>query len=239
MKSSLRAISPAVSLLCPVAVACFLLLGGTQAWAQSTSSGTVSGQVVDPQSAIIAGAEVSLTDVETDSRQTTLTNEVGRYLFLNVHPGIYDLSVSKEGFKQTKVVGQKVAVGLELTLDVTLQIGSTTTSVEVKAAAGAELQTSSATVGSTISGESLMNLPNLGRDANAFFVLQPAITPGGGANGAIGGQVAGVVEDQSQFQLDGGNNSDDQQGSHNYNPAPGNMFGTGNALPSGVMPTPV
>ena len=48
-----------------------------------------------------------------------------------------------------------------------------------------------------------------------------------------------VVEDQNQFQLDGGNNSDDQQGSHNYNPAPGNMFGAGNALPSGVMPTPV
>jgi hypothetical protein len=194
---------------------------------------------VDPAGAVIVDAEVILNDTSTDSQQSTLTNQAGRYLFLNVHPGTYDLSVSKVGFKQTKLVGQKVAVGLELTLNVAMQIGSTTSSIEVQASAGAELQTSNATVGSTITGESLMNLPNLGRDANAFFVLQAAVTPGGGANGAIGGQVAGVVEDQSQFQLDGGNNSDDQQGSHNYNPAPGNMFGTGNALPSGVMPTPV
>ena len=207
--------------------------------AQSTASGTVSGQVVDPQGAVIAAAEVVLTDTETDSRQETLTNEVGRYLFLNVHPGTYDITVSKAGFKQAKLAQQKVAVGLELTLNVALEVGSTNSLVEVRAAAGAELQTSNATVGSTITGESLANLPNLGRDANAFLVLQPAITPGGGANGAIGGQVAGIVEDQTQFQLDGGNNSDDQQGSHNYNAAPGNMFGTGNALPSGVIPTPV
>jgi hypothetical protein len=220
-------------------LACGLIIGSNQAWAQSTSTGTISGQVVDPQGAAIVGAVVDLTDVSTDSRQSTMTNEVGRYLLVNVAPGTYDLAVSKVGFKQTKLVGQKVAVGLELTLNVTLQVGSTSTAIEVAASAGAELQTSNATVGSTITGESLMNLPNLGRDANAFFVLQPAITPGGGASGAIGGQVAGVVEDQHQFQLDGGNNSDDQQGSHNYNPAPGNMFGTGNALPSGVMPTPV
>jgi Carboxypeptidase regulatory-like domain len=228
-----------LSLLCSALFAFFLTTGAHRAWAQSTSSGTVSGQVVDPQGAVIVGAAVDLTDASTDSRQSTLTNEVGRYLFLNVHPGTYDLAVAKAGFKQAKLVGQKVAVGLELTLNVSLQVGATTSSIEVAASAGAELQTSNATVGSTITGESLMNLPNLGRDANAFFVLQPAITPGGGANGAIGGQVAGVVEDQHQFQLDGGNNSDDQQGSHNYNPAPGNMFGTGNALPSGVMPTPV
>src|SRR5437763_1017320 len=209
-----------LSLLCPALLAFFLIVGAHQAWAQSTSTGTLSGQVVDPQGAVVVGAAVNLTDTSTDSRQETLTNEVGRYLFLNVHPGTYDLAVAKIGFKQAKLVGQKVAVGLELTLNVVLQVGATTTSIEVAASAGAELQTSNATVGSIITGESLMNLPNLGRDANAFFVLQPAITPGGGANGAIGGQVAGVVEDQSQFQLDGGNNSDDQQGSHDYNPAP-------------------
>ncbi|HWB96783.1 MAG TPA: carboxypeptidase-like regulatory domain-containing protein, partial [Bryobacteraceae bacterium] len=220
-------------------LAFFLILSVPHVQAQSTSTGTVSGQVADPQGAVIAEATVVLTDTSTDTKQLTQTNAVGRYLIPNVHPGIYDLTVTKNGFKQARVVGQKVAVGFELTLNVTLEIGSTSTSIDVQASAGAELQTSNATVGSTISGESLMNLPNFGRDANAFFVLQPAVTPGGGANGAIGGQVAGVVEDQSQFQLDGGNNSDDQQGSHNYNPAPGNMFGIGNALPSGVMPTPV
>jgi hypothetical protein len=235
----MKATHRAISLLCAALFGFIAMMATPRAWAQSTSTGTLAGQVVDPQGGVIVGAVVDLTDTSTDSRQTTLTNEVGRYLFVNVAPGTYDIAVAKVGFKQAKLAAQKVDVGLELTLNVVLQVGATTTSVEVAASAGAELQTANATVGSTITGGSLMNLPNLGRDANAFFILQPAITPGGGAGGAIGGQVAGVVEDQNQFQLDGGNNSDDQQGSHNYNPAPGNMFGTGNALPSGVMPTPV
>jgi hypothetical protein len=200
--------------------------------AQSASAGTVSGQVTDRQSAVIAGAQVTLTDTSTNTAQTTSTNGVGRYIFLNVPPGKYDLTVSKEGFSQAKVLGNNVEVGLVLTLDISLDVGSTTTSVEVKAAAGAELQTTSATVGSTISGDPLMNLPNLGRDANAFFVLQPAVTPAG--------QVAGVPIDQNLFQLDGGNNTSDQDGSYAGYTASSGFMGTGSGgSPSGVMPTPV
>src|SRR6476661_3329064 len=101
------------SVLCPALLTFCLIVGTPQAAAQSTSTGTLSGQVVDPQGAVVVGAAVDLIDTATDSRQSTLTNEVGRYLFLNVHPGSYDLTVSKVGFKQAKLVGQKVAVGLE------------------------------------------------------------------------------------------------------------------------------
>ena len=112
-----------------------------------------------------------------------------------------------------------------------LEVGSTTTSVEVKASAGAELQTTNATVGTTISGVRL-NLPNLGRDANAFFVLQPAVAPAG--------QVAGVADDQTLFQLDGGNNSSDQDGTYaNYTASSGFMGAGTGGNPSGVIPTPV
>jgi hypothetical protein len=140
--------------------------------------------------------------------------------------------VSKTGFSQAKLSGQAVQVGLELTLKVTLEVGSTATTVEVKASAGAELQTSNATVGTTISGAPLNALPNLGRDANSFFVLQPAVAPGG--------QVSGAGNDQTLFQLDGGNNSSDQDGNYsNYTASSGFMgSGTGGS-PSGVMPTPV
>ena len=203
-----------------------LTLSAPDARAQSTSTGRISGQVTDRQNAIVEGAEVVLIDPTTNTKQRSVTNEVGRYLILNVHPGSYSLTVSKSGFSQAKLVGQTVAVGLELTLNLVLDVGSTSTSVEVQASAGAELQTSNATVGSTISGAALMNLPNFGRDANAFLALQPAVTPGG--------QVAGVVQDQSKFQLDGGNNSDDQEGGHGYNIAPGNMGIGGASVPTGV-----
>ncbi len=206
---------------------CLVCLSG-----QSTSTGTVSGQVTDRQTAVIVGAEVLLRDLSTNTMQKTQTNEVGRYIFLNVAPGTYDLTVSKSGFSQAKLSGQAVQVGLELTLKVTLDIGSTATTVEVKASAGAELQTSNSTVGTTISGAPLNALPNLGRDANSFFVLQPAVAPGG--------QVSGAGNDQTLFQLDGGNNSSDQDGNYsNYTASSGFMgSGTGGS-PSGVMPTPV
>ncbi len=202
------------------------------AWAQSSSSGTISGQVTDPQGAAIAAADLVLTDTSTNNAQTTQSNEVGRYIFLNVVPGAYNLTVSKNGFTQARVLNQTIAVGLVLTLNVPLEVGSTSTSVEVKASAGAELQTANATVGTTISGEPLMNLPNLGRDANSFFVLQPAVAPGG--------QVAGAGNDQTLFQLDGGNNSSDQDGNYaNYTASSGFMGSGTGGNPSGVIPTPV
>jgi hypothetical protein len=209
-----------------------LLLAAIPLLAQNTSSGSVSGLVTDAQSAVVVGAEVALTDPSTNTSQTTTTNEAGRYSFVNVAPASYDLTVSKAGFSQARIAQQNVQVGLTLTLNVTLEVGSTSTTVDVKAAAGAELQTTNATVGTTITGVALATLPNLGRDANAFFVLQPAVAPGG--------QVSGAASDQTMFQLDGGNNSSDQDGTYaNYTVSSGTMGVTSGGSPSGVIPTPV
>ena len=109
----------------------------------------------DRQGAAIEGASAILTDTATNRSQSTTTNEAGRYIFLNVAPGVYNISLSKEGFAQAKLTAQTVAVGLVRTLDVTLEVGSTSTSIDVKASAGAELQTTNATVGTTISGDAL------------------------------------------------------------------------------------
>lgn len=104
--------------------------------------------------------------------------------------------------------------------------------MEVSASAGAELQTTNATIGSTVSGMQLDSLPNLGRDANAFILLQPGVAPGG--------QVAGAVGDQNSYQLDGGNNSSDMDGnSAVYTLTSGTITGSTGGTPSGVMPTPI
>jgi hypothetical protein len=206
---------------------------GTQAWAQATSAGTINGQVTDPQNAAISGAEVKLTDVTTNTGKTTVTNEVGRYAFLDVSPGVYNLTVGHPGFTQAKLQGQKVDIGLDLTLNVTLQVGITSTVVEVLAEAGAELQTLNATIGSTIRNEQLQLLPNLGRDASSLSVLQVGVS--------LAGNVAGAATDQNAFQLDGGNNSDDMAGS-NVTYTIGNGYSGAAATggtPTGVMPTPI
>src|SRR6201999_2069166 len=124
-----------------------------------------------------------LVDAATKSTRTALTNDSGRYDVFNLNPGLYDITVNKPGFSETKLSGQSVQVGLVLTINVSLKVGATTTTVEVTAAAGAELQTTNATVGSTISGVQLNNLPNVGQDANALFLLQPGVSPGGNVAG--------------------------------------------------------
>ncbi|HEX4592690.1 MAG TPA: carboxypeptidase regulatory-like domain-containing protein [Bryobacteraceae bacterium] len=201
--------------------------------AQSASSGTVSGQVTDPQSALLTGAEIRMTDPLTSITRTALTNDAGRFSFISVTPGAYDFLVSKPGFSTSKISAQRVEVGLTLTLNVALQLGSVTTTVEVKAAAGAELQVMNATIGSTISADSLQNMPNLARDASALSVLQVGVAPTG--------NVAGAASDQNVYQLDGGNNSDDMSGT-NSTYVPSNGFAGSAAtggMPSGVVPTPV
>ena len=202
-------------------------------YAQNTSSGTIAGQITDAQGASIPDADIQLLDRATKNVRTFKSNADGRYNIFNLPPGNYDLSVKKAGFAETKFPDQNVQVGLVLTLNASLQLGSTSTTIEVAAASGAELQTTNATIGSTVSGVQLENLPNLGRDANALFVLQPGVAPGG--------NVAGTVADQNGFQLDGGNNSSDMDGSMTaYTIASGTISGASTGgTPSGVIPTPL
>lgn len=210
-----------------------LSLGPALAWAQNVATGVISGQVTDQTGAAIPGANVMLTEISTNSTTNTSTNETGRFTFPNVAPGRYDVTVTKEGFALSKVAAQKVDVGMSLTVNVALELGQTTTLIDVAAVAGAELQVTNATVGSTITGDTLQYLPNLGRDASTLATLQVGVTAFGNA--------AGANQDQNSFQLDGGNNSSDMDGNQRtYTPSNGytGTSSTGGA-PSGVIPTPV
>ena len=151
-----------------VCVLIFLGLSAIPALAQNAATGVIVGQVTDQTGAAIPGASVNLTDLSTNSTTNTSSNEAGRYTFPTVPPGTYDLVVTREGFALAKVPAIKVDVGMALTMNVALAIGQTTTIVEVSVDAGAELQTTNATVGSTIVGDTLQFLPNLGRDASTL-----------------------------------------------------------------------
>ena len=216
-----------------LSLALFLSFGTTAAWSQATSSATLAGLVTDEQNAAVPGAEVRIVDSATGSTQTTLTNDTGRYVVVNVSPGTYAIYVSKQGFTVHKVAAQKVDVGTTMTVNAVLTVGATTTTVEVAATVGADLQTTNATVGNTLTSESLMKLPNMGRDAATLAVLQPGTSPLG--------MTAGSFSDQNVFTLDGGNNSDDMAGNNTSYVT--NFTGTGgtqtNGSPSGIIPTPV
>jgi len=210
-----------------------LFLSATPAWSQATSTSTITGQVQDQSAALIPGVKVNLTDKATGTVRTTTANETGRYIFINVASGTYDLEFSKSGFNVYKVAAQQVQVGQTLTINATLEVGGTSHTVEVMATNLAELQTTTAAVGTSLSGAALIALPNLGRDVSTLAVLQPGVT--------LSGYTAGAYEDQNTFMLDGGNISDDMSGESNRYGT--NFTGLGGtqqgAVPSGVVPTPV
>ena len=216
------------------ALFCLFAVAPSVLFAQNANTGTVAGTVTDPSGGAVVGATVTLTDTSTNIPRTDTTNEAGRYFFASVVPGNYNLSVSKTGFRVSKLSGQTVVVGAALTLNIVMELGSVAETVEVTVTAGAELQTMNATVGNTIGGDTLKNLPTIQRDAATFVTLQPGVSPDG--------SVAGAVVDQSTFLLDGGQNTNDMDGSMNvYTPSfagdpTGGMVGGG---PTGVMPTPL
>ncbi|HLW82005.1 MAG TPA: carboxypeptidase-like regulatory domain-containing protein [Candidatus Acidoferrales bacterium] len=210
------------------------------ALAQSANSGTVSGTVVDPSNAIVPGASITLVNTATLATRTTLSNKEGQYVFAFVDPGTYKVSVSKAGFKTTVVSNQVVQLGLQTTINITLQVGEATTTVEVTSIPGANLQTLTPTVGTTLSSAIILNLPNQNRDASTLATLEP----GQNINGATGG----METDQNSFQLDGGFATDDMSGDNNtyISSFSSDTSGVGathspgiNAAPSAVVPVPV
>lgn len=166
-------------------------------FAQSASTGQVVGTVTDSSGAAIAAATVTLTDRATNIPRVVSTNENGRYIFVDVPSGNYNVAINKDGFRISRLSNQTVSVGTTVTLNVTLEVGSVAESVEVTAS-NADLQTLNATVGNTVSGTALNSLPSISRDAATFFTLQPGVAPDG--------SVAGVAMDQNSFSLDGGQN---------------------------------
>src|SRR5947209_18301627 len=79
-----------------VSLALLVGLSAPPAWAQA-ATGSISGQVTDQQNAAIAGAEVKLIDVATNTTQSSTTNEVGQYNFVSVPAGVYNLAVGHPG----------------------------------------------------------------------------------------------------------------------------------------------
>src|SRR5579862_395959 len=197
----------------------------------TTGAGTITGRVTDATGAIVTDATISITDVDTNISRTGSSNTAGLYVFEGVKPGNYNITASKPGFRKSVVPSQQVLAAQSLTLNFALEVGAVTETVQVQAAAEAELQTLNSTMGNTLSGNTILNLPTINRDVSSLVFLQPTAAPTfGGAEGNItSGNIAGNPADQNTYLLDGGSNTDDMDGDR----------GTYVGSRSGVLPTPV
>ncbi len=188
--------------------------GAPPAAAQTATTGLVQGTVTDAQGAVIIGAEVKLLDLATNQSRTQSTNELGQYVFVNVLPGGYSITVTSQGFRTATVTRLNVEVNKSYTVDISLELGELTETVEVEAGLGVELQTTDAQVGNVLDQKIIRNLPTLQRNTTELLSLQPTTTPGGFGTG---GTVSGARSDQNTLILDGIDISDNLTGGQGIN----------------------
>lgn len=184
--------------LCLLALSCV-------AFAQS---GTIQGVVKDPSDAVVAGAKVTIVNLDTGLRRELTTNDQGFYAAPTLPVGRYELTASKAGFSNAAVPELKLDVTQTARIDFSLKTGTVTESILVTAAA-ALLDSETTTVGQVIENKRIVELPLNGRNYLDLAALTAGTNPGrGGRTQDEGGfSASGQHIYQVQVSVDGIDNS--------------------------------
>jgi len=184
-----------------VAVCCFAVQGGSQ-----TSSGQISGRVVDPGGAAIKGAVVTLTNQATGEVRTDKTESSGEFVFVAVQPGTFTVNVSTPGFKQFEKhdlvlhASERLSAG-----NINLDIGTVSETVNVQADR-TPIQTASSERSAVLDDKELSTLMTQGRDITALLRVLPGVVKDSGGD-SLGtqnaGQINGVRGDYNSLSIDG------------------------------------
>lgn len=143
---------------------------------QASVNGSISGAIQDPSGALIPGAQVTATNTETDTRQTTQSNAQGFYSFPALPVGHYDVNIQARGFKDYRQTGILIDVNTAFRLDVTLQVGAVSEEISVTGTA-VQVETTSTQMGEVIGSTKMTSLPLDGRSYTDLLALQPGVAP--------------------------------------------------------------
>jgi hypothetical protein len=176
-----------------------------------TTYGSIAGTVTDPSGAAITDAQVTVTNVATAEKRVEPTGVDGLYSFVNLLPGRYRIDVEKAGFKRTTRSDVIVDVGQSIRIDLTMQVGDVTQTVEVTGETP-QLQSETSSLGQVVEERKANELPLNGRNVFNLISLAPSVVPQGSAGGTPVGvnpfgwgnyQVNGSFGNESAEYLDG------------------------------------
>lgn len=198
---------------------CILLLATLailSAWAFAQfEKGTVAGTVTDASGAVVVGAEVTVTSVDTAAVRTATSDAQGGYVVSALLPGAYDVAISQKGFGAYK---QRATVtpGGRLVLDVKLEPKATGETIEVVAQNATQVDTQTSAISQTVSQAQVSRLPSLTRDPYDFVqtmgnVNQDSASGTGGSDQIVRGagvSINGQRSASTDALLDGGENVD-------------------------------
>jgi hypothetical protein len=181
-----------------------LLLTGISTLAQRTT-GTLRGQVLDPQGAIVANAQVSITNQATNVVNTLVTTSAGTYQQPSILPGQYTVTVTAPGFKEFVAKDVTVLSNQDNVADAQLAIGQSSETVEVTTGT-VEVQTTSSSLDNNFDNNQILNVPVTGGAAysplNLAMLAPNTVATPGGSQG-VGGSVGGTRPRDNSFTVDG------------------------------------
>jgi hypothetical protein len=182
--------------------------------------GTLEGQIEDPSSARVSGAEVSVHNAQTGLTRTEHSSREGSFHFSNLPVGEYSLAVNANGFAPFSVSPIRIDIGQVVGYPVSLQLAGG--HAEVKVMAQTVMVDTSQTIGNVVSSAEAADLPLNGRDLTPLGLLQPGVAPlttglaeaGGIARAGQAFAVNGQAPESNNYLLDGASNVDSVNGGY-------------------------
>jgi len=183
-------------------------------WAYAqTTSGLITGTITDSTGAVMPGAQVQLTSQATGVQRNAVTDGSGYYSVPEVQPGVYDVSVSKDGFANQKLSNVHLEVNQSEALNFKMSVTASTQTVQVNADIQ-QINTTSATQAEVVGHTAIVELPLNGRQFNQLTLLTPGAVPlvQGGQQGAftvklgagsVSPSVDGARPQQNNYTMDG------------------------------------
>ncbi|HEY5056779.1 MAG TPA: carboxypeptidase-like regulatory domain-containing protein [Acidobacteriaceae bacterium] len=174
--------------MCGVFAALLVMLPGMRLSAQT--AGSISGHLADPAGASLPQSDLTLTNVGTNTTRVTKSTDAGDYTFTEVPPGMYKVQAQHAGFKTSQSDTFEVQVAQSVKLNLALQVGAVTESVDVQAT-GTLLQSDNPTLGTVIENAQINELPVNGRNYLALVALSSNVNTLSSGSGQAGSRLGG------------------------------------------------
>jgi hypothetical protein len=192
-----------------------------------TVQGVITGTIFDASGAAIPNATVTITNEATGISETKTTKSDGIYLFPLVPPGTYTVTVTATGFAKNVTTGIVVQASLTVPLNVTMQVATATTTMEVTTRATL-VQTATSDLTLTINTTTIQDMPLVSRNVYDLTFLTPQVAQGMDFRPATGG----TRESGTQYMLNGADNNDNfSEGYNNITPPPSNRCASSQCSP--------
>ncbi len=196
---------------CALLAIALLLMANVSVLAQETTA-RISGQITDSSGAVIPDAEITLTNLQTGEVRTAKSGDDGYYALPSVLPGIYDLAVKVQGFKEYVNKRIELFVNDKKTINITLEAGAVSETITVNA--DVPIVQSTPTVGDVIDNRKVVEIPLNNRNFLQLVTLVPGVTTDDSAEIGVGLTsttnivIAGNRRNSTNYLVDGVSNVD-------------------------------